>query len=377
MALTEIQQIFELIKKSRSILIVSKKDWTGDSLSSSLALALLFKKIDKKVAVICQDFKPTANVAFLGTTEVRNKIEGLQKFVISLNTLKTKVGEFYYDHDNEKLNIHISPTSGQFQPEDVSSKIAAYEYDLIFIINSPDLESLGEIYEKHSDFFYTTPKINLDNSSKNEYFGDINWVDLTSSSTAEIVYALIKDFDENLIDENIATCLLTGLITSTKNFKTINVSPKTLNTASLLITKGARREQIVQNLYQTRFLATLKLWGRVLSRLNNDLDDKLVWSTISRDDFLETSTTPDEIIEVIDELIVSMPKTEIIILIYERRENNDIESAVYAAKNLNSLALCRKFNPRGNEKLAKFNLSGLKLAEAERFILEEIKQQLK
>lgn len=377
MALTETQQIFELIKKSRSILITFKKDWTGDSLSSALALSRMLKKIDKRVDIVCQDFKPTNNVSFLGATEVNNTIEGLQKFVISIDTSKTKVGEFYYDNETDKLNIYISPKNGQFKSDDVSAKIAHYEYDLIFIVNSPDLESLGSIYETHGDFFYSTPKINIDNSNKNEYFGDVNIVDLTSSSTAEIIHTLIKNFDDNLIDDDIATCLLSGIIISTKNFKTLNVSPKTLSTASLLITKGAKREQIIQNLYQTRFLSTLKLWGRILSRLNNDLDDKLVWSTISSQDFLETATSSDEIIDVIDELIVSMPKTEVIVLIYEKRETNNIECAVYSTKNLDSLFMSRRFNPNGNAEISKFILSDITLAEAERLVIDEIKQKLK
>jgi len=377
MALTEIQQIFELTKKSRSILIAFKKDWTGDSLSSALALAKILKKIDKRVGIVCQDFEPSTSVSFLGATEIKNKIEGLQKFVISIDTSKTKVGEFYYDNTSDKLNIYLSPQTGQFKPEDVSAKIATYEYDLIFVINSPDLESLGSIYNNHSDFFYSTPKVNIDNSNKNEYFGDINIVDLTSSSTAEIIYNLIKNFDENLIDDNIATDLLCGIIVNTKNFKTLNVSPQTLNTASLLITKGARREQIIQNLYQSRFLSTLKIWGRILSRLNNDLDDKLVWSTISNQDFLETATSYNEVIEVIDELIISMPKTEVIVLIYERRETSDLECVVYSAKNLDSLLITRKFNPYGNAGIAKFNLNNITLVEAERLIIEEIKQKLK
>jgi len=377
MALTERQQTFELIKNSRSILVVFKKDWTGDTLASALALVRTLKKVDKRVEAVCQDFKPSANISFLGATEINNRLENLQKFVVSINTSQTEVGEFYYDNDHDKLNIYISPKNGQFQPTDVSAKIANYEYDLILVVNSPDLEALGEVYDQHSDFFYNTTKINIDYSPKNEYFGNLNLVDLTSSSTAEIIYGLIKDFNENLIDENIATCLLAGLITSTKNFKTLNVTPKTLNNASLLIAQGAKRDQIIQNLYQSRFLSTLKLWGRVLSRLNNDLDDKLVWSTISHNDFLETATSPSEIIDVIDELIVSMPKTEVIILIYEKRESADIECVVYATKNLDALFIAKNFNPTGNAQMARLALKNMNLAEAERLVIESIKQKLK
>ena len=161
---------------------------------------------------------------------------------------------------------------------------------------------------------------------------------------------------------------------ATKNFKTQNVTPKTLNIASVLINLGARREEIVKNLYQSRFLSTLKLWGRVLSRLNNDLDDRLVWSSLSCHDFLETASKPSEAIDVIDELILSMPKTEIIILLYENYEKIDV--IVYSTKNINSLELAKKFNPIGNKQIAKFTLENMILADAERTIITEIKSKL-
>lgn len=386
MALSPIQQTFELIKKSQSILIVFKKEWTGDALAGSLALVEILKKIDdsgnnsgKQIDIVCQDFKSTHNLSFLPVGQIKNNLKNLQKFIVSIDTSKTQVGEFYYDHDKEKLNIYLTPQKGQFHKKDISTATSDYKYDLIFVLNSPDPESLGEAYSEQTDFFYSKPKINIDHSSRNEYFGDVNLINLAASSTCEVIYDLIKEFDEKLINEDIATYLLGGIIMATKNFKVANITPKTLNVASLLINAGARREQIIQNLYQNRFLSTLKLWGRVLSRLNNDLDDRLVWSSLSLQDFVETATTPAEIIDVIDELIVSMPKTEIIILLYEVKKNgkNEIKCVIYSVKNVDSLFIAKKFSPSGNKEMAKFSLSGMALAEAERMVVEEIKEKLK
>ncbi len=377
MALTLNQQTFELIKKSQFILIACKRDWTGDSLAGCLALAQAIKKLGKTVDVVCQDFKPTANLTFLPAAEIKPQLANLQKFIISIDTSKTQVGEFYYDKPEGKLNIYVTPRDGQIEEKDVTTSTSGYRYDLIFVVNSPDLESLGSIYDKQADFFYATPKVNIDNSNKNEYFGNINLINIASSSTCELIYDLIKEFNETLIDENIATYLLAGIIMATKNFKTSNVTPKTLSLSSLLIAKGARREQIIQNLYQNRFLSTLKLWGRVLSRLNNDLDDKLVWSVLSAQDFVETSTTPDELNDVIDELIVSMPKTEIIVLLYETAGGRgDVKVIVYSTKHLDPLFLTQKFNPLGNREIAKFDLHGTDLAQAERNVIDEIKRKL-
>ncbi|MFA4871696.1 MAG: hypothetical protein WC610_01375 [Patescibacteria group bacterium] len=379
MALTAIQQTFELIKKSRDILIIFKKDWTGDALASSLALANILKKSDKQVDIVCQDFKPSAALSFLPLPLILTGLQNLQKFIISIKTTDTQIGEFFYARDKERLNIYLTPQEGQFNDRDISTSTSDYKYDLIFIINSPDLESLGEVYDRHPEFFYKTAKINIDNSGRNEYFGNIDLVNLTASATAEIIYDLIKNIEEKLIDEDVATYLLAGIILATKNFKTSNVTPQTLSIASLLVAKGGRREQIVQNLYQNRFLSTLKLWGRVLTRLNRDLGGRLVWSVISASDFLETSTAPAELIDVIDELIVSMPKTEVVALIYEIKEVNGakIKCLLYSAKNnLDSLFMAKKFNPEGNKELAKFSLSDTNLAQAEQIIIQEIKGKL-
>lgn len=378
MALSPTQQAFEVIKQSKSILIVFKSDWTGDALSSSLALSAFLKKLGKKTNIVCDGFVPPANLNFLPVADVSPKLNSLQKFVISVNTAQAQVGEFYYDQDGGKLNIYITPSEGIFNSEDVSMDASDYRYDLIFIVNSPDLESLGGIYEKHPDFFYSIPKINIDHSNRNENFGNINLVSLTAASTAEIIYGLIKEYEENLIDENIATYLLTGIIMSTKNFKSVEVTPKTLNLASLLIAKGARREQIIQNLYQSRYLSTLKLWGRVLSRLNQDLDGRLVWSVLPAQDFYETSTRPDELPDVIEELIVSMPKTELVVLLYEVKEmeRTEVRAIVYSPKNIDTLFVCQKFNAVGNREMAHFTLPEADLYEAERMIIEEVKQKI-
>lgn len=378
MALNLNQQILESVNNSQSILIIFRQEWTGDAVAASLALAQALKLLGKKTDTVCHNFQGRSSLSFLPLTEINSQLKNIQKFTISVDTSQIKIGEFDYDRQEQRLNFYITPAEGKLSAEQISTANSGFKYDLIFTINSPDLESLGDAYRQYSDFFFATPKINIDHSHKNEHYGDINLVDLAASSSSEIVYRLIKNIDHRLIDENIATYLLTGIISATKNFKSASVTPATLNLASQLIAEGARREQIIQNLYQTRFLSTLKIWGRVLSRLKNDCDGRLVWSIISAQDFLETSTGPEDIIEVIDELIVTMPKTEIIALIYQNIETDDKKTncLLYSIKEFDSRHLAARFNPQGNGDLAKFSLATNSVIDAEREIIEEIKKSL-
>ncbi|HPN81690.1 MAG TPA: hypothetical protein PK619_03130 [bacterium] len=378
MALNLNQQILESINRSRSILIIFRRQWTGDAVAASLALAQALKTLGKKTDLVCQDFQGRPALSFLPLTEIKDQLKNIQKFIISVDTSQIKLGEFDYDRQEQQLNFYITPTKGKLSIEQVSASVADFKYDLIFIINSPDLESLGDAYRQHSDFFFATPKINLDHSHKNEHYGDINLVDLAASSSSEIVYRLIKNIDHRLISDDVATYLLAGIISATKNFKSANVNPTTLNLASQLITEGARREQIIQNFYQTKFLSTLKIWGRILSRLKNDCQGRLVWSTISKQDFLDTSTGPEDITEVIDELIVNMPDTEIIALIYENIQLADkkISCLLFSVKKIDSRRLAARFNPDGSSDLVRFSVNAPSLIDAEREIIEEIKKSL-
>src|SRR5699024_9552877 len=62
----------------------------------------------------------------------------------------------------------------------------------------------------------------IDHHASNDYYGDFNYIDIDASSTCELVYNLLMEYEKseskNIIDEDIATCLYTGLVTDTGNF---------------------------------------------------------------------------------------------------------------------------------------------------------------
>ena len=64
-----------------------------------------------------------------------------------------------------------------------------------------------------------------------------------------------------------ATALLAGMIAATNSFQSPQVTPQTLELASQLIVRGADRQKVIESLYRTKDIDTLKNWGKVLSRL--------------------------------------------------------------------------------------------------------------
>lgn len=375
MGLSINQQIFELIKNSQKILITFKKNYSGDALSSALAIFLLLQKMNKQADIVCPDFVIAQNYAFLPEiNKTKSDLSGLKKFIISLDMAENKIKDFSYDVKENKLNIYLTPEK-LLDEKNIAFKSGKYKYDLIITLDTDSLESLGEIYEKHSDFFYSTPIINIDHNPENEQYGQINLIELTKTSAAEIIFDLIENYDTNLLDAEIATCLLTGMISKTKSFRSDSVTPRALNIASQLILNGAERDIIIQNLYRTKSINTLKLWGKVLARLKNDSQYKLAWSYLQQKDFIELNMQNPNLSEVIDELITTAPEAEIMILFYEN-QNQTISGLVHTSKNYDALHLTKSFMPAGNKHLADFKLAKNDLVEVSKEVIESIKANL-
>lgn len=370
------QQIFHQLERSHSILIVFSGDGDNDAMASALALFLFLKQLKKEVDIV----GPTTSgdrqlLSFLPSfSEIKDNLNNLRRFIVSLNIGQAKINQIKYTIDQEQLNFIISPADGWFKPEDVSSRAGEFKYDLIFVLGTADLESIGKIYDANIEFFYKTTIVNIDHHSANEEFGQINFLDLSAVATSEILFYLLKNYRSDLITEDIATSLLAGIIQQTKNFKTANLTPRTLLTTSELIALGARREEIVDHLYRSRSISSLKLWGRLLNNLESTSDNHLLWSKLTAADLKETGATSREIADIVDELIATVPSAQAIIVFCEEATDKTTVM-VFSLKNLNALSLLREYGSKGTVKIAQTTLNqGLKTATGE--IINKIKAQL-
>ncbi len=320
MELTPEEQIKKIIKQSKEALLVTDGSEDIDSLASLLAFHLALKKLDKTTTPVAKLGSSSKNLEFLpGFSKIQTNLKGAKDFIISLDISHAKVGQFKYNIKKDKLNIHITPKRGHFEPHDVKIKKGKSKYDLIVVLNTPTLENLNLLYQENAELFYESPLINIDCHSSNENFGEINLVKITASATAEILFSFLKSLDPEIISEDIATCLLTGIISKTNNFQNLKTTPQTFIAAAKLIELGAERELIIQNLYKTRSLSNLHLWGRTLARLKTNLNQKLVWSLLSQADFEKSESTIQDIERIINELKNNTIKADIIFLLAEKK----------------------------------------------------------
>jgi len=301
------QQAAELINKSQNILIVLPQSFSADSLGAGLALTLLIKDLGKKVDLIAQE-PITDKLTFLpGLENVKNELSFSRDFIISIDTTQKKIKQLRYETKDSILKIYLGGPD-KLEEKDIKLEPGPFLNDLIIVISAPDLDSLGELYEKSAELFFEKPILNIDHHAGNEYFGEVNLVESTASSCSEIAVDFLNAFFPNQISANIATCLLAGIIEETHSFQKISTTPQTFNLASLLINRGAEKETIVQALYKTKPLHYLKLWGQLLSRLVYDEDNKIAWVEILPDDLTKTNSENNDLLAISEEIHDLLPQ---------------------------------------------------------------------
>jgi phosphoesterase RecJ-like protein len=382
MALSLPEQLKTLIENKKHILVTFRKNASGDAIGSAIALALMIERMGRTVDIVSADFVLPKAYAFLPlASRIGNNFSHLQKFIITLDVRESGVEELSYDLKDEKLRIFITPKHGILTRDQVRTAQTDFKYDLIVTLDTEDLSSLGSLYDNNTDLFYKTPIVNIDHNSANEHYGHVNIIDMTATSTAEVLFDTMKQMNEELIDTHMATALLAGMIAKTHSFKTDNVTPRTLATASTLVTLGANREEIVHHLYRTRSIATLKLWGFALSHMQVDHSTGLVWSTITRDDFVRSGATEDDLSDIVSELISSAPEAKVIILLHEHETDHAksglIHGLIHTTKGYQARDLASAYDAKGNNAQASFTITGKTLTEAEMLVTEHVRTLLK
>ncbi|EKD57043.1 MAG: hypothetical protein ACD_58C00016G0002 [uncultured bacterium] len=377
MELTPKQQIVELVNNSKKILVLTHVNPDGDAIGSTLALVMGLRKLNKEVVAACQDVVPNALNFLPETSEIKSDIQNQRDFIISINTTNAKVDKLGYKQNpvENRLDIVITPKSGEFSQGDVTITPGAAKFDLIFVLDAPELERTGRIYDNNPDVFYEVPIINIDHHSGNDYFGRVNWVDLTATSTAEILVSLLESLgrEKSVFDGEIATALLTGIITDTGSFQHNNTTPKSFTVAAQLVAAGARQQEIIQHIYKTKLLSTLKLWGKILSNIHEERKHRFVWSEVRIDDFRIFNAHESETSGVIDELLKTVPDIDFAILLSEKNDGLHV-SLRGVGRGINVAELAQKFGGGGHELAAAFQIPGSSLADARDKILVQIKE---
>ena len=117
----------------------------------------------------------------------------------------------------------------------------------------------------------------------------------------------------------VATGLLTAIAMDTGWFRHPNTQRRNLRAAAELIDAGAAIDPIYRLLFERNTLGRLRLMGETLVDLTTDLDGRVAYATVSRDDSCATGAIPQDTEDLVD-FTVSLSGVEVGLLFIEQAE---------------------------------------------------------
>ena len=173
----------------------------------------------------------------------------------------------------------------------ICNEMVPEKYDLIVFLDCAEPKLAGSLIDGldlNGSF-----TINMDHHGTNLKYADINYVDNSSSSTAEIVQDLIKIIGVKLT-KSIAGHLYVGIVTDTGQFAYSYTSARTHEHAAYLLECGVDFSRLHKILFNRMPLNKLLLTKQMLQNLEIYEGGKIAVSLLSTQDFKESGALPED-----------------------------------------------------------------------------------
>ena len=244
------QQIVDRIKKSSNILVTVSKDPSVDELSAALGLTLLLNKMEKHATAVFSGALPPA-ITFLDPEKTfENTVDSLRDFIIALD--KEKADHLRYKVEGDVVKIFITPYRTTITSDDLDFSQGDYNVELVLALGVKDQDHLDAALAAHGRILHDATVATISAGSDTSSLGSIDWREAGASSLSEMLVSLgdaLKS-DKALLDEQVATAFLTGVVAATDRFSNNRTSSKVMTIAAQLMAAGANQQLIALKLQE-------------------------------------------------------------------------------------------------------------------------------
>ena len=219
--------------------------------------------------------------------------------------------------------------------------------EAVVILDLSAWSQLGDVAEFVRTF--DGPRVVIDHHVSQDDLGAIYLKDTTAEATGTLVVRAAHALGVGVTPE-MAAGLLTAIAMDTGWFRHPNTKPSTLLTAAELIGSGAKIEEIYRLLFERNTLGRLKMLGETLASLQTDLDGRIAYATVTRDDFERTGAIPQDTEDLVD-YTVSVDGVEVGLLFIEQARGG-IKMSARSRKGLDCAKLLAQFGGGGHKAAA-------------------------
>ena len=252
------QQIVEKIKSSSNILVTVSSNPTVDELSAALGLTSMLNGLKKHAtAVVSGDIPPA--ITFLEPAKTfENTVDSLRDFIIALD--KEKADHLRYKVDGDVVKIFITPYRTTITQEDLDFSMGDYNVELVLALGVKDKDGLDKALQAHGKILHDATVATLSCGENPSELGSIDWFEPNASSLSEMLVSVSEALkgDKPILDEQIATAFLTGIVAATDRFSNNKTSSKVMTMAAQLMAAGANQQLIAAKLEEGHAIGATK-----------------------------------------------------------------------------------------------------------------------
>ena len=314
----EFKNTLNLILKSHYVLILTHKNPDADTISCSLAISnyMYENKIKHKV--------------FNSSNNLPRALDFLPKFDKIINKIP-----FYYD-----LVIYVDCGDKKRVDIDISKDIKV---------------------------------VNIDHHKSNTMFGDINIVDDTKGSCAEVVFDFFK-INDLKISKNIAECLYVGIYDDNIAFTTPRTTHNTFETINQLLQTGIKPSKIADNFLRRDSLAKYRIFPKILNTLDLSNEGKIATIYLEDEWLKETGAMPQECDDVIN-MILSIAVVNVVC--YFRVIDDRVRVSLRSKNDIDVSSIAKNFNGGGHKNAAGISMNTNSIVDAKDQVVLFIKESTK
>ena len=309
-----------IIKKqftnAKNFVIVGHIRADGDAVGSMLGLAHALRASGKNVECVLQDGMPEKYTFLPGAAEVRTSL-----------------------------------------PE---------KYDYLIVVDSSDIMRTGKVLEG-----FSVPDLVIDHHKTHDDFGGIEYVLPDAEATALVLVDSLPQWGLTITQE-VATCLLTGLLSDTIGFRTSNTQPAALRAAADLMEKGADFHDVYLKTLSDKTLAEALYWGQGLTKIQQN--GAILWSSLTLNDKITSGYQGNDDADLIN--VLSAIKGPLITILFIEQEGGGVKISWRSVKGVDVSILAREFGGGGHMAAAGADVEG-KLTIIQQAVITSAERYLK
>ena len=238
----QLEQLKQWLDKPATVVIIPHKNPDGDAMGSCLAWQGMLNQLGHSTSVIAPNDYPTF-----------------------LHWLPGHDGVLIYENDQE-----------------LADKLIA-EADMVFTLDFNTLKRIDQMGARVAES--AAKKVMIDHHQEPDDYADIMFSNPAIGSTCEFVFQIIDAMGlAKHINQDIASCLYTGIVTDTGSFRFPSVTSATHRAVATLIDAGANHSEIHEKIKDNARPDRLKLLGIALKNMVFISKYKTAYITISQDE---------------------------------------------------------------------------------------------